>query len=78
MRWHEQLKSKTCFLKKVICSNMEDQFQQKRLKYNTRRKQQRALETEEERKERLKKRNDKDPKREECKREREKSARTER
>ena len=39
---------------------MEDQFQQKRLKYNTRRRQQRDLETEEERKERLKKRNDKD------------------
>ena len=56
MRWHEQLKAK--FLKKVAVSNMEEQFQQKRLNYNTRRRLQRASETEAKRKERLKKRNE--------------------
>ena len=39
---------------------MEEQFQQKRLNYNTRRRQQRASETEEGWKERLKKRDEKD------------------
>ena len=42
-------KSETYFLKKVICFiYMEEQFQQKQLNYNTRRKQKRASETERE------------------------------
>ena len=49
MSWREQLKSETCFLKKV-----EENFQQKHLNYITRRRQQRASETEEERKEKRK------------------------
>ena len=55
MRWREQLKSKTCFLKKVICFKYEE-FQKN---VNTRRRQQRASETDE-KKQRLKKRYEKD------------------
>ena len=31
MHWREQLKSETCFQRKSSVSNMEEQFQQKRL-----------------------------------------------
>ena len=61
MCWHKQLKSATCFSKESrLASNMEEQFQQKRLNYNTRRRQQRASENEEKRKESFKIRNKKD------------------
>ena len=43
-----------------LASNMEEQFQHKRLNYNTRRRQQRASENEEKRKESFKIRNKKD------------------
>ena len=60
MRWREQLKNETCILKKVFCFKYGRIFSKMRLNYNTRRRQQRASETEDDKKERLKKRNEKD------------------
>ena len=55
MRWHVQLKSETCFLKKVICFKFGKNVS--KMRYNTRQRQQRASETEDEKKT---KRNEKD------------------
>ena len=57
MHWREQMKSKSCFLKKVIYFKYGRTVSAKAIELQDQMNTQRALEAEEERKEILKKRN---------------------